>query len=361
MCGSIVLLLLTTHQPPSNFGAIISLPPNMFYKTTCLVRSGVEAILVRILASGEADGKGKVMFVKNMVHWSYWCWCFLLITVQRKYKQVIGMIQEEGWVPGIDWIDENTESAMEWREPNGEGDESAIELSEDEADTNDRPCKPFLVFCYAVPNPCVAPWSPSVSSPVKPPKLHARKDTGVRLRLPLLECPRHWLSHCPGHPSSPVGLSVPRSPPPLFLVPILVPSSVTGLSSSNMSTYAIDPDTGVQSTIPAICVVTAPAATTKGKGKGKATTTPAVPTAPMASRVDYLNKPDMEEARKKFLCYWGDRYLTCANSLKLDIPCVNVLNQQLDRLMSKLQEPEDPMHGIGGLMCSHCESRKLAS
>jgi hypothetical protein len=39
----------------------------MLYNAACLVRSNAKAVLKKILGSGEADGKAKVMFVKNMV------------------------------------------------------------------------------------------------------------------------------------------------------------------------------------------------------------------------------------------------------------------------------------------------------
>jgi hypothetical protein len=93
-----------------------------------------------------------------------------------------------------------------------------------------------------------------------------------------------------------------------------------------MSSYAIDPITGVQSRTPAMSVVTATVDHPKGKGKGKATATPVVPTAPATSAIDYSKKPDSEEAGNRFLCYRGDRYLACINCVKADIPCINVLN-----------------------------------
>jgi hypothetical protein len=42
-------------------------PSPMLYNAACLVRSNAKAILKKILGSGEADGKAKVMFIKNMV------------------------------------------------------------------------------------------------------------------------------------------------------------------------------------------------------------------------------------------------------------------------------------------------------
>jgi hypothetical protein len=107
----------------------------MLNKAACVVRANAKAILRKILESGEAEGKAKVTFVKNMVRFSVLSWFLLLTILQRKYKQVIGLMEEEGWVPGVDWIDADTESALEWKEPNGVGDESSIELSEDEART----------------------------------------------------------------------------------------------------------------------------------------------------------------------------------------------------------------------------------
>jgi hypothetical protein len=49
------------------------------------------------------------------------------------------LMEEEGWVPGVDWIDDNTESAVEWKEPNGVGEESAVELSEDDTSDTEEP------------------------------------------------------------------------------------------------------------------------------------------------------------------------------------------------------------------------------
>jgi hypothetical protein len=72
------------------------------------------------------------------------CWCPVLIPLQRKYKQITGLMEEEGWVPSVDWIDADTESALEWQEPNGVGEESALELSEDETDEAGSPRKSLL-------------------------------------------------------------------------------------------------------------------------------------------------------------------------------------------------------------------------
>jgi hypothetical protein len=118
----------------------------MLYQVACSVRSNAKAILKRILGSGEANGKAKVMFVKNMVRRGVLFRYGVLILPQRKYKQIVGMMEEEGWVVGVDWIDANTESAVEWKEPNGEGDESAVELSDDEADDDNRSRKSFSLF-----------------------------------------------------------------------------------------------------------------------------------------------------------------------------------------------------------------------
>jgi hypothetical protein len=116
----------------------------MRYKAACLIHANAKAILKKILASGEADGKAKVMFVKNMVCVSIRCQCPVLIKLQRKYKQITGLMEEEGWAPSVDWIDDDTESALEWKEPNGVGEESAVELSEDEADEAGSPRKSLL-------------------------------------------------------------------------------------------------------------------------------------------------------------------------------------------------------------------------
>jgi hypothetical protein len=113
----------------------------MLYKAACLIRANAKAILKKILASGEADGKVRVMFVKNMVRLGVLFCHVVLILPQRKYKQIVGLMKEEGWVIGVDWIDDNTESTVQWKEPSGEGDESAIELSEDEANESERHCK----------------------------------------------------------------------------------------------------------------------------------------------------------------------------------------------------------------------------
>jgi hypothetical protein len=121
----------------------------MLYKAACVVRANAKAILWKILASGEAEGKAKVMFVKNMVCVGNWCCCLLLLWLQSKYKQIVGLMEEEGWVPGVDWINNNTESAVEWKEPNGVGEESAVELSEDEADEAGSPRK-FLLFLFGM-------------------------------------------------------------------------------------------------------------------------------------------------------------------------------------------------------------------
>jgi hypothetical protein len=205
----------------------------------------------------------------------------------------------------------------------------------------------FLVFRYPIPNSLVAPRSPSASSPAKPPRPYARKRPGG---LPKVAPP--GMSQTPAVSLSGPSLVSRRSSPsqnPATSVPRPHPDavvSVAGPSSSRMSTYAIDPKTGAQSTIPAMSVLTPSTAGImgrgKGKGKGKDSTTPVVPTAPMTSRVGNSTKPDMEEAGKHFLCYRGDRHLACANCIKLDIPCVNVLNQQLDRLV-----------------CQNCKKRKI--
>jgi hypothetical protein len=96
----------------------------MLYKTACAIRSNAKAILRRIIRSGEVEGKGKVMFVKNMVCRDVSSAVHVLIIVQRRYKQIIGLMNEEGWVIGVDWINHDTESAVPWEELNGEGEES---------------------------------------------------------------------------------------------------------------------------------------------------------------------------------------------------------------------------------------------
>jgi hypothetical protein len=102
-----------------------------------------------------------------------------------------------------------------------------------------------------------------------------------------------------------------------------------------MSSYAINPDTGAQSDIPAMSVVLAPAAITKGKGKGKAT---AIPTT---QDTDYSVKPDMEADSIHQLCYRGERYQACTACINAGVVCVNVLNKKLDRVV-----------------CQNCKKRK---
>jgi hypothetical protein len=104
----------------------------MLYKTACMIRSNAKAILRRIIRSGEVEGKGTVMFVKNMVCRGVPSAVRVLIIVQRKYEQIVGLMNEEGYVVGVDWIDHDTESMVQWEELNGEGKESSIELSTDE-------------------------------------------------------------------------------------------------------------------------------------------------------------------------------------------------------------------------------------
>jgi len=115
----------------------------MLYKAACLVRANAKAVLRKIRVSGEAEGKAKVMFVKCI---SNWCHCPLLLWLQKKYKQIFGLMEEEGWVPGVDWIDDNTESAVEWKEPNGVGNESSIELSDDDASDGEGSCRRCPLF-----------------------------------------------------------------------------------------------------------------------------------------------------------------------------------------------------------------------
>jgi hypothetical protein len=108
-----------------------------------------------------------------------------------------------------------------------------------------------------------------------------------------------------------------------------------------MSTYAIDCITGAQAEAPAITVVrpsTPPKAhhtrttgnntktglvTNKGKGKAVAAVTP------------ILTDLDLELASngKHYLCYRGDKHQACTACIKADIPCVNTLNLQYDRLV----------------------------
>jgi hypothetical protein len=113
-----------TPASRNSFGLASFELKKMLYKAACLVRANAKVILKKILGSGEADGKVKVMFVKNMVCVSIRCRCPVLIKLQRKYKQITSLMEEEGWVPGVDWIDADTESALEWKEPNGVGEES---------------------------------------------------------------------------------------------------------------------------------------------------------------------------------------------------------------------------------------------
>jgi hypothetical protein len=137
MCGSIVLLFLPTHQPQGTPSPSNPLP-NMLYKAACLICANAKAVLHKIIDSGEAEGKAKAMFVKNMVCFGIQRQCCVMIRFQRKYKQIVGLMEEEGWIPRVDWTDDDTESVLEWKEPNGMGDESSNELSEDEAsDTKD--------------------------------------------------------------------------------------------------------------------------------------------------------------------------------------------------------------------------------
>jgi hypothetical protein len=59
----------------------------------------------------------------------------VLMVFQQKYKQVVGFMNNEGWVTGVDWIADSTESTTAWKEPDSKGNESGIELIEDEADS----------------------------------------------------------------------------------------------------------------------------------------------------------------------------------------------------------------------------------
>jgi hypothetical protein len=102
-----------------------------------------------------------------------------------------------------------------------------------------------------------------------------------------------------------------------------------------MSSYVINPDTSAQSDIPAMSVVRAPAAITKGKGKGKAIANP------MTQDTDYSGKPDMEADGIHQLCYRGERYQACTACINAGVICVNILNKKLDR-------------GV----CQNCKKRK---
>jgi hypothetical protein len=55
-------------------------PSTMLYKAACSVWSNAKAILKKILGSGEANGKAKVMFIKNMVRCSVlFCYVVLIL------------------------------------------------------------------------------------------------------------------------------------------------------------------------------------------------------------------------------------------------------------------------------------------
>jgi hypothetical protein len=79
----------------------------------------------------------------------YWCLASVSCAYKafkRKYKQVVGLMEEEGWIPCLDWIDDNTESVLEWKEPNSMGDESSIELSDNDASDAEGSGKSCALF-----------------------------------------------------------------------------------------------------------------------------------------------------------------------------------------------------------------------
>jgi hypothetical protein len=112
-----------------------------------------------------------------------------------------------------------------------------------------------------------------------------------------------------------------------------------------MSTYAVNPATGVQLNIPALSIVTAsidtrsrrsrkmpedteaPAVDTKGKGKAV--------TTPPTGDTDYADELDMEFDSVHHICYRGDQYQVCVNCINAGVHCVNILNKKMDRLVCR--------------------------